>query len=85
MTATERNAWAERYQITSVRGRIYTRAMLRALVMRALIAPYAHRAFVDVVLDDDAWMSRKRGQTPNNLAHEIEREAWSRWYDAGNR
>lgn len=90
MRATQRalrNAWAERYMITSVKGRVYTRTMLRVLVMRAvkLYAHERHASFVDVVLDDDAYMRRHRGRTPSGLACEIEREAWSRWYDAGNR
>lgn len=73
-----RNAWAVRYMITSVRGRVYTHPMVRRAIIRALenetiftTAAAPRRALirqVDVLLSDDRWMLTKRGQTPGSLA-----------------
>jgi hypothetical protein len=58
--------FADRYQITSTRGRVYTRSMLLSAAMRG---PWAKlfqvsRAQVGAVLDDVAWMKRRRGEIP---------------------
>lgn len=73
-----RDAWARRYKITSVRGRIYTRPMVRVAIIRAcerktifMTEPAARRRIlraVDDLLSDARWMQIRHGQTPGSLA-----------------
>jgi hypothetical protein len=77
-------SWAEKYMIVGVRGRIYTRAMVRAAALKRLrdhlwpilrhptIVDFVRRhqqeakciAKIDQLLDDPAWMRKRRGEVP---------------------
>ncbi len=77
MTESE---WAERYEITSLRGRIWTRPMLRKRVLdraRALFLPVEPK-HVDAVLNDDAFMRFRRGEIPARVVEAIHDEARTR-------
>lgn len=74
-----RNAWAERYLVTSTRGRVYTRPMLRAYVMQR--APlYLRDKHVDAVLDDERFMTWHRGMVPQAVSKAIIDEAGARQF-----
>lgn len=73
MTAEE---YRVRYRIASGRrGLFYDRAMLRSFVRRAFLVP-EHRERALGYLDDDAWMRRRKGQTPSSIVSDIEREVY---------
>ena len=60
-------SFADDYMVTSPRtGRIYTRNALLSRAMRGAMAKAFNvtRAQVGAVLDDDAWMRRRRGEVP---------------------
>lgn len=60
------------FDITSAKGRIYTRAMLRSRVRKAFAGfPEDHIERALAMLDDSAWMRFRRGQTPSSVVHDI--------------
>lgn len=64
--------FAERYQITSTRGRVYTREMLLNAATRCWLARTSKvaRAEIAAVLDDDTFMRWRRGEIPARVAEE---------------
>lgn len=70
-------SFADRYQITSIKGRIYTRAMLLSAAMRGPMAKLHRvtRKEVAAVLDDDQWMRTRRGEIPARVIEEALLEA----------
>jgi hypothetical protein len=73
----DRKAWIETYEVTSVKGRIWTRSMVRSGVLR-LAAAACHkvdRASVDQVLDDSTFMIRRRGEIPARVIEAVLMEA----------
>jgi len=71
------NEWAECYRITSLKGRIWTRSMVRDAVMahaRSLLLPVTS-ASVACVLDDDAFMKQRRGEIPARVIEAVHTEA----------
>jgi hypothetical protein len=70
--------WADRYIITSVKGRIWSRPMVRTKVLalgrRLLLLP-ANTDIVDEILDDDAFMTRGRGEIPARVVEAVHEEA----------
>jgi hypothetical protein len=67
------NEYAEKYMITSVRGRVYNRTMLRAYVSAAFIFG-VDKAAALALLDNDAFMSPKYGQVPSAIVRDIARK-----------
>jgi hypothetical protein len=75
--AMTQNEWAERYMITSRKGRIWTRSMVRDQVMayaRSMLLPVTP-ASVARVLDDDAFMTWRRGEIPARVIEAVHAEA----------
>lgn len=72
--------FAERYMITSLHSRVYTRAMLLSAAMRGVLAKTlkVSRANVGAVLDDDSWMQPRRGEIPARVTEAAVLEAFSR-------
>lgn len=73
-------SWADRYEVTSVRGRIWSRAMVRkaALSWGSRAGIPAAPAMVDSVLDDHVFMRRRRGEIPARVVEAVWQEAWRR-------
>lgn len=73
-------SFAERYQITSTRGRAYTREMLLNAATRCWLARTSKvsRVHIAAVLDDDAFMRPHRGEIPARVAEEAVLEAMVR-------
>jgi hypothetical protein len=76
------------YEIVSLSGRIWTRAMVRTATRRRVRRIWGGCGWcrrllelVDVVLDDDRWMRRKRGYVPAAVARDVEEEAANRYYE----
>ena len=65
MTPADR-AFADTYQVTSLKGRIYTRSMLLSAAMRDPLRKLLGltRADVAAVLDDPRWMRMHKGEIP---------------------
>lgn len=73
----KRAIWTARYQITSLRGRVWSREMVRRRVVqlgRGLGLPVIGR-LVDEVLDDDLFMTRRRGEIPARVVDAVHQEA----------
>jgi HEAT repeat protein len=76
--------WQERYEITSLKGRIWKRgeiakravAMLRSLAPDA--APIVRRTAVLIVLDDPTFMRGRRGTVPARVVEDAAIEAMLR-------
>jgi hypothetical protein len=81
MTESE---WQERYQITSIKGRIWTRIMIRkraSEMLRSLMpgeTPIARRTAVELVLDDPAFMRSRTGMVPARVIADSAIEAMLR-------
>lgn len=71
------NEWAERYMFTSLRGRVWTRAMVRKAVCDhlRLAGLLVKPALVDQVLDDDKFMLSNRGSIPARIVETVWAEA----------
>lgn len=78
MTARE---WQDRYLITSVTGRVWTRAMVRRSVLSwstRPVLPYDAED-ADAVLDDDGFMARRAGEIPARVVEAVADAAHDRW------
>lgn len=79
---TERE-WQERYMITSLKGRIWTRAEVRKRAVDMAYGLLMHekpraviRAEVELVLDDDAFMRVRYGMVPARVVEDVAFEAF---------
>ena len=76
--------WQERYEITSTKGRIWTRVELRkraAEMLKALLpakTPVARRTAVLAVLDDSTFMRPRKGMVPARVIEDVSIEAMLR-------
>lgn len=72
--------FADRYQVTSIKGRIYTRSMLLSAVMRDPMRKLLGLTRADVadVIDDDTWMRFHKGEIPARVTEEAVTEAHTR-------
>jgi len=73
--------WADRYMITSVTGRVWSRAMVRRSALSWSLRrtlPYDAQD-VDALLDDDAWMCRRAGEIPARVVEAIADAAHDRY------
>lgn len=70
-------AWTECYEITSMRGRVWSRAMIRsaALALGRRLGLPVDGARVDAVLDDERFMASRRGMIPARVVDDIHTEA----------
>lgn len=67
----------ERYQITSLRGKVYGREEMRAAVRREMGGfPAEHVEAALGYLDDDRWMRFRRGSVPSAVVSDILRELY---------
>lgn len=79
-----REAWILRYQICSSKGRYYDRTEVHSLARKALrdlgwvLSPSLART-LELVLDDDEWLRRRKGYMPHALARELAKEAEHRY------
>lgn len=83
MTILSDSEWQERYRITSLAGRIWTRSMVRKLAgdelrSLSLASPQRRRLALDEVLDDDAFMRPMAGSVPAHVAREVALRALAR-------
>ena len=69
------NDWTNRYEIVSVRGRLWTRAMVRKGVMAHLSDLRPIPAIVDEVLNDHTFMRFMRGMVPSRVIEAVWLEA----------
>lgn len=75
-----RENWTNRYQITSLRGRVWSLDMVRKRVMqtaRRLCLPVKRRTVEEVLLDD-VFMIRRRGEIPARVVDAVHAEAMLR-------
>lgn len=76
--------WQDRYEITSIKGRIWKRSEVakRAIEMLKLLAsdatPPARRIAVLLVLDDPTFMLPRRGMVPARVVSDVAIEAMLR-------
>lgn len=70
--------WQDRYQITSLRGVIWTKAEVRKRAIDVAIGLLLRsqprdviRAEVDLVLDDDAFMRPRAGMVPARVVEDV--------------
>jgi hypothetical protein len=76
--------WQERYQITSIKGRIWKRSEIRkraAEMLKSLLpgkTPLARRTAVQLVLDDPAFMRFRAGMVPARVIGDAAIEAMLR-------
>ena len=81
MTESE---WQERYEITSLKGRIWKRVELRkraSEMLKSLLpsaTPVARRAAVQLVLDDATFMRPRKGMVPARVIEDTAIEAMLR-------
>lgn len=79
-----RNAWCDTYQIVSARGRYYSRNEVRAKawqrVKNMTLAQDKIRSLIEALLNDEAWMTARRGYLPGALARELADEAMVRYF-----
>ena len=74
------NTFADLYSVTSISGRVYSRAMLLNTASRCVLFKSlgVTRAQVGAVLDDDGWMRLHRGEIPARVAEDAIVEALRR-------
>lgn len=83
MTRAESIAWGDRYMITSINGRVWSRAMIRRSVLTwstRSVLPYDDQD-VDAILDNDEFMRRRAGEIPTRVCEAISDAAHDRWRD----
>ena len=77
-------AWQERYSITSIKGKVWTRTELlnRAVRIAAMLLPEQPRSVirtaVHLVLDDPEFMRRHAGMVPARVIEDSAMEAFLR-------
>ncbi|HYF26552.1 MAG TPA: hypothetical protein VD931_12505 [Baekduia sp.] len=71
------NDFKASFRICSIRGTLYSRAMLRAFVRRSfrVYGPTTLREALAYV-DDDQWLRVRGGMTPTAIVDEITREVF---------
>lgn len=79
---TERE-WQERYMITSLKGRIWTRSEVRKRAVDMAYGLLMHekpraviRTEVELVLDDDTFMRVRHGMVPARVVEDVAFEAF---------
>ena len=76
--------WQERYEITSIKGRIWKRSEIRkrAIEMLKALSPdttsVARRTAVQLVLDDPSFMRGRKGEIPARVISDAAIEAMLR-------
>ena len=73
--------WSDRYMITSVTGRVWSRAMVRRSALSWSLRPALpyDAQDIDALLDDDAWMRRRRGEIPARVVEALADAAHDRY------
>jgi len=76
--------WQDRYEITSVKGKIWKRSEVQARAMKmttTLLADTPRNAVLEavkLVLDDETFMRQRRGMVPARVIEDVAFEAFAR-------
>ena len=75
--------WQERYQITSLKGKIWTRSEVRKRAVDMAYGLLMHeqprsviRSAVELALDDDKFMRQRYGMVPARVVEDVAFEAF---------